>query len=263
MSRIVGDGKQLYESELHFYLFSSTSQKLIAHYDDMKSPVLFAYILFVSSVQCYKLMIPHGLLGKYPPDYYLLSTDYVVEQAGWLSGNYSLIHTTNDNQTLAVFEPKCVHSCENTWNKCFLIFTPAPEPKGLLQLCQDDLVAVSSNGTRLLSFVSTTTGQQVVVNEAERTRNESTWTFTKTQPIFTLAALEMQPFRAMIANVDNTKVLAYINYERPKYPYDDFAYEFMATNHSEHDPYEFGLLLAIAVIIDDLRTYPKTADERY
>ena len=81
--------------------------------------------------------------------------------------------------------------------------------------------------------------------------------------MFTLVALEMHPFQMTITNANNTKVIAYVNYRCPTYPFDDYAYEFMAMNHTQSSSYEFGLLLTICLIIDELRTYPETADEQY
>jgi hypothetical protein len=208
-------------------------------------------------------MISHGLLRKYEhDDEFSLSANYVVKQP-ILYGNYSLVSKSNNNQLLCQFDQNCFHSCENLRNKCYLIYTASSEPKGLLQLCQDDLINFSINTTLPLAFISTTSGKQVIINETERTRNESIWTFTKMHPMFTLATLEMQPFQMTITNANNTKVIAYINYERPKYPFDDYAYEFMVMNHTQYSSYEFGLLLTIGLVIDDLRTYPKTADEQY
>jgi hypothetical protein len=81
--------------------------------------------------------------------------------------------------------------------------------------------------------------------------------------MFTLATLEMHPFQMRITNANNTKVIAYINYQRSKYPFDDYAYEFMVMNHTHYSSYEFGLLLTICLVTDELRTYPKTTDEQY
>jgi len=208
-------------------------------------------------------MIPHGLLRKYWQDEFSLSANYVVKQPKLLYRNYSLVFKSNNNQLLCQFEQNCFHSCENSRDSCYVIHTASSEPKGLLQLFQDDLINLSINTTLPLALISTTSGKQVIINETERTRNESIWTFTKMHPMFTLATLEMQPFQMTITNANNTKVIAYINYERPKYPFDDYAYEFMVMNHTQYSSYEFGLLLTIGLIIDDLRTYPKTADEQY
>ena len=73
----------------------------------------------------------------------------------------------------------------------------------------------------------------------------------------------MQPFQMIIANANNTEIIAYINYHRPKYPYDDYAYEFMVINHTQYSADELGWLLTISLIVDELRTYPETADEEY
>ena len=81
--------------------------------------------------------------------------------------------------------------------------------------------------------------------------------------MFTLSAFEMHPFQVTITNSNNTKPVAYINYRRPKCPFDDYAYELTVINHTQYSSYEFGLLLTISLVIDDLRTYPETADEQY
>ncbi len=52
--------------------------------------------------------------------------------------------------------------------------------------------------------------------------------------MFTLATLEMHPFQMTITNANNTKVIAYINYQHSKYPFDDYAYEFMVMNHTQY-----------------------------
>jgi hypothetical protein len=208
-------------------------------------------------------MIRHGLLRTYWLDEVSVSANYVVEQPNYFYRNYSLVFKPNNNQLLCRFDHTCFHACENSRDSCYAIYTPLSEPKGLLQLCQSDLINFSVNTTFPLAFISTASGKQVIINETERTRNESIWTFTKMHPMFTLATLEMQPFQMTITNANNTKVIAYINYERPKYPFDDYAYEFMVMNHTQYSSYEFGLLLTISFIIDDLRTYPKTADEQY
>lgn len=227
------------------------------------SHILFTYIFLLSSGECIKLMIPHGLLRKYWQDEFSLSANYVVKQPKSSYGKHSLVFKSNNNQLLCKFEQNCLYSCEDPRRNCYVIFTASSEPKGLLQLCQDDLINLSINTTLPLAFISTTSSKQVIINETERTRNESIWTFTKMHPMFTLATLEMQPFQVTITNANNTKVVAYINYERPKYPFDDYAYEFMVMNHTQYSSYEFGLLLTIGLVIDELRTYPKIADEQY
>jgi hypothetical protein len=228
------------------------------------SRILFTYIFLLSSGECIKLTIPHGLLRKRWQDEFSLSANYVVKQPiPFYSSNYSLVSKLNNEQPLCQFEQHCVYTCENSEGNCYIIDTALFEPKGVLQICQSDLINLSVNTTLPLAFISTTTGKQVIVNETERTRNESIWTFTKMHPMFTLATLEMQPFQMTITNVNNTKIIAYINYERPKYPFDAYAYEFMVMNHKQYSSYEFGLLLTISLVVDDLRTYPKTADEQY
>jgi hypothetical protein len=227
------------------------------------SRILFTYIFLLSSGECIKLTIPHGLLRKEWQDEFSLSANYVVKQPVPLYSNYSLVSKLNNKQLLCQFEQNCFYSCENSRGNCYVIYAASSEPKGLLQICQSDLINLSVNTTLPLAFISTTTGKQVIVNETERTRNESIWTFTKMHPMFTLATLEMQPFQMTITNVNNTKVIAYINYERPKYPFDAYAYEFMVMNHKQYSSYEFGLLLTISLVVDELRTYPKTADEQY
>jgi hypothetical protein len=37
----------------------------------------------------------------------------------------------------------------------------------------------------------------------------------------------------------------------------------MVVNQTQYSSYEFGLLLTIGLVIDELRTYPKIADEQY
>jgi hypothetical protein len=226
-----------------------------------------------STGECIKLMIPHGLLQKnwqteFPSpenwqNEFPLPANYVVEQPIPPMSRYSLVFKSNNTQRLCDFEQDCFQSCENSRMKCYVIYTALFEPKGALQLCQDDLINFSVNIPLPLAFVSTTSGKQVIINETERTRNESTWTFTKIYPMFTLATLEMHPFQMTITNANNTKVIAYINYRRPQYPFDDYAYEFMVMNHTQYSSYEFGLLHTICLVINKLCTYPETADEQY
>jgi hypothetical protein len=225
--------------------------------------ILFTYIFLFSSAQCIKLMIPHGLLQRNWHDEFSLSANFVLKKPNSQYTNYSLISKSQNNQLLCQFDEICIHSCENPNNKCYVIYTAASEPKGLLQLCQDDLISFSVNSKLPLAFISTTTGKQVITNEIERTRNETIWTFTKIYPFFTLATLQMQPFQVTITNANNTKAKAYINSKAPKYPFDDYAYELMIMNHTQSGFYEIGLLITIGLVVDDLRTYPKTADEQY
>jgi hypothetical protein len=220
-------------------------------------------MFFFSSGECIKLMIPHGLLQKNWQDEFHLPANYVVKQRMPAFADYTLVFKSNNTEQLCDFVSDCVHSCDNSRTKCYVIYTALTEPKGALQLCQDDLINFSVNKPLPLDLISTTSGKQVIINETERTRNESSWTFTKIYPMFTLAALEMHPLQMTITNTNNTKAIAYINYRRPKYPFDDYAYEFMVMNHTQYSSYEFGLLLTIALVIDEIRTYPETADEQY
>ena len=227
------------------------------------SHILFMYMLFFSSGECIKLMIPHGLLHKFWYDEFHLPANYVVKQPGPGSKSYTLVFESNKTEKLCDFEVGCVHSCVYSAMECYVIHTVLNE-KGLLQLCQDDLINFSVNTSLPLDFIFTTSGKQIIINETERTQNESSWTFTKRYPaMFTLAAFEMHPFQMTIKNTNNTKAIAYINYRRPKYPFDDYAYEFMVMNHTQYSSYEFGLLLTISLVIDELRTYLATADDQY
>jgi hypothetical protein len=218
-------------------------------------------MFFFSSGECIKLMVPHGLLQKIWRYEFHLPANYVVKQPTATVESYTLFKS-NNTEKLCDFELGCVHSCEYPGMKCYVIYTALNE-KDPLQLCQDDLINFSVNTPLPLNFISTTSGKQVIINETERTRNESSWTFTKIYPMFTLAAFEMHPFQMTITNTNNTKAIAYINYRRPKYPYDDYAYEFMVMNHTQYSSYEFGLLLTIGLVIDELRTYPEISDDQY
>ncbi|UJR18612.1 hypothetical protein I4U23_005519 [Adineta vaga] len=227
------------------------------------SHILFSYMFFFSRGECIKLMVPHGLLQKNWQDEFHLPANYMVKQPISSYANYSLVFKSNNTEQLCDFVQDCVHSCDSSRIKCYVIYTTLTEPKGALQLCQDDLINFSVNTPLSLDLISTTSGKQVIINETERTRNESSWTFTKIYPMFTLAALEMHPFRMTITNTNSTKAIAYINYQRPKYPFDDYAYEFMVMNHTQYSSSEFGLLLTIGLVIDELRIYPETGDEQY
>jgi hypothetical protein len=132
----------------------------------------------------------------------------------------------------------------------------------MLQICQDDLINISLNGPLSLEFTYTTSRKQMIIDE-DRTRHESTYTYIKVQPKFAIATLVMHTFQMVITNANNTEIIAYINHHRPKYPYDDYAYEFMVLNHNRYNAYELGLLLIIGLVVDQLRTYPETADEKY
>jgi hypothetical protein len=147
--------------------------------------------------------------------------------------------------------------------KCYVIYSTSSETKDALQLCQDELLYFDVNTSLPLALTYTSSSRQLVVDEIERTRNESIWTFTKVQPMFTLAALQMHPFQMTIRNTNNTKIVAQINRQRPKYPFDTYSYELMIMNQMLHSPHEFGLLLTISLVVDELRIYPETADEQY
>lgn len=225
--------------------------------------IFFTLIFLLPAAECNKTMIPHGLLRNYWEDGFFSSDNHVFKLSKYPYSKYSLVFKSNNNQLLSKFEPNCLHSCEDPLRSCYVIFTAASEPKGSLQICQDDLVNLSMNTTLPLNFISTTSGKHVIINEAERTRNESTWIFTKIYPMYTLASLEMQPFQAKITDTNNTKAVAFINYERPTYPFDNYAYEVTVVNETQYSSYEFGLLLTIGLVIDELRIYPNTADEQY
>jgi len=208
-------------------------------------------------------MIPHGLLHKKWQDEFHLPANYVVKQPIRPFASYTLVSNSNNTEERYDFAQDCIHSCDYSRKKCYVIYTTLTKPKSALQLCQDDLVNFSVDKPLPLDLITTTSGKQVIINETERTRNESSWTFTKIYPMFTLSAFEMHPFQVTITNSNNTKPVAYINYRRPKCPFDDYAYELTVINHTQYSSYEFGLLLTISLVIDDLRTYPETADEQY
>ena len=210
-------------------------------------------------------MIPHGLLQKDWQNQYSLLDNYAVHRPESIMVNYDLVFKSNTTQVLNEFRCDCIHSCEESHmgSTCYVIYSKSYKTKGVLQICQDELLNFDVNKSLPLALTYTNSSKQLIVDETKRTRNESIWKFTKVQPIFTLATLQIHPFQMTIKNVNNTKIVAQINRQRPEYPFDAYAYELMVMDHMLHNPYEFGLLLAVSLVVDDLRTYPETADEQY
>ena len=211
------------------------------------------------------MMIPHGIFRRHWQDEFSLPANYAVRQTNrpyW--GNYTLhLQSNSNNQQLSAFSQDCLRSCDDEIRKCYIIYRMPSELGDTLQICQDDLINLSVNKSLPLDFIYVVSGNQVFIDGRGRTRNESTWTFTRVDPTFTITNLVMHPFQMTIANANNTEVIAYINQHRPTYPYDNFAYEFMVMNHTRYSAYELGWLLSISLIVDGLRTYPKMADEDY
>ena len=74
----------------------------------------------------------------------------------------------------------------------------------------------------------------------------------------------MHPFQTTVTNTNNTRIVTQINRQQLKYPFDAYnVYELMDMDHMLDSPYEFGLLLIISLVIDELRIYSETADEQY
>lgn len=210
-------------------------------------------------------MIPYGLLHYNWQNTFSLFANYTVNRPRNPIGDYSLVFKSNTSQVLNEFGQDCIHSCEGERlpGNCYVIYSKSPERKGTLQLCQDELLDLDTNVSLPLALTYVNSSKQVIINESERTRNESIWTFTKVQPMFTLTVLHMHPFQMTITNVNNTRIVAQINRQQQKYPFDAYAYELMIMDNMLNNPHEFGLLLTISLVIEELRTYPKTADEQY
>ena len=170
---------------VHFHLEHSQVNKMTNFW------ILFVFIMLLSSGRCVKLMVPHGLLQKYWQNEFSLLANYTVHCPETSIGGYSLVFDSNITQVLHEFRHDCIHSCEEVrlTGNCYVIYSKSPENKGVLQLCQDELLYFDTNISLTLALTDVNSSKQAIVHESERTRNESIWTFTKVQPMFTLAAL--------------------------------------------------------------------------
>ena len=210
-------------------------------------------------------MIPYGLLHYNWQNEFPLLANYAVDRPQNPIDNYSLVFKTKTTQVVNKFGQDCIHSCdeERAGDNCYVIYSKSPERKGTLQICQGELLNFDTNVSLPLALTYVNSSKQLIVNKSEGTQNESIWTFTKVQPMFTLTALHMHPFQMTITNAKNTRIVAQINRQQQKYPFDAYAYELMVMDDMLYNPHEFGLLLTISLVIEDIRSYPKTADEQY